>query len=143
MTSQLAPSPAPTTTSLLSADAVEALLVQHGYRLTLPRAAVVNAVLRHTRPGRYIYAVGGNEAQFINHSCEPNCAAVTDKKRIFIEALRDIEPGEELLYDYNLTRESDDEAALEQRYACHCGAPTCRGTMLIPKNKQKKHRARA
>ncbi len=88
-------------------------------------------------------AVGGNEAQFINHSCEPNCAAVTDKKRIFIEALRDIEPGEELLYDYNLTRESDDEAALEQRYACHCGAPTCRGTMLIPKNKQKKHRARA
>src|SRR5512141_1128782 len=53
-------------------------------------------------------AVGGNEAQYINHSCEPNCVAVTVKKHIYIEALRDIEAGEELLYDYNLTRESDD-----------------------------------
>src|SRR5512135_2830277 len=44
--------------------------------------------------------VGGNEAQFINHSCEPNCEAVTEKRRVFIEALRDITPGEELLYDY-------------------------------------------
>jgi SET domain-containing protein len=82
--------------------------------------------------------VGGNEAQFINHSCEPNCAAVTVKKHIYIESLRDIEPGEELLYDYNLTRNGDDSAEMEQRYACHCGAPTCRGTMLVPKDKQKK-----
>ncbi len=88
-------------------------------------------------------AVGGNEAQYINHSCEPNCAAVTDKKRIYIEALRNIQPGEELLYDYNLTRESDDDAALEKRYACRCGAPTCRGTMLVPKEKQVKHRVKA
>jgi len=88
-------------------------------------------------------AVGGNEARFINHSCEPNCAAVTDKRRIFIEALRDIRAGEELLYDYNLTRESDDDEALEQRYVCRCGAPSCRGTMLVPKDKQKKRKARA
>ncbi len=88
-------------------------------------------------------AVGGNEAQYINHSCEPNCAAVTDRKRIFIEAIRDIRPGEELLYDYHLTRESDDDAALEKRYACRCGAPTCRGTMLVPKEKHKKERVGA
>ncbi len=88
-------------------------------------------------------AVGGNEAQYINHSCEPNCAAFTDKKRIFIEAIRDIRPGEELLYDYNLTRESDDEAALEKRYECHCGAPSCRGTMLVPKERQKRERVKA
>ncbi len=83
-------------------------------------------------------AVGGNEAQFINHSCEPNCAAVTDKKHVYIEALRDIEPGEELLYDYNLTRNGDDTPEMEQRYACHCGAPSCRGTMLTPKETAKK-----
>jgi hypothetical protein len=87
--------------------------------------------------------VGGNEAQFINHSCEPNCAAITEKKHVYIEALRDIDPGEELLYDYHLTRQSDDDAELERRYACHCGAPTCRGTMLTPKNKKRKPRTRA
>ncbi len=77
--------------------------------------------------------VNGNEARFINHSCEPNCRAVTHRRRVHIWAIRDISPGEELTYDYNLTREgiSDDEAY--SRYACHCGAPDCRGTMLAPK----------
>ncbi len=77
-------------------------------------------------------AVGGNEARFINHSCEPNCKAFTEKKRIFIYALRTIEEGEELTYDYNLTRDGRDDAETEKRYACHCGARTCRGTMLAP-----------
>ncbi len=77
--------------------------------------------------------VNGNEAQFINHSCEPNCRAVTKRGRVHIWAVRDILPGEELTYDYNLTRDGvgDDEAY--RRYACHCGAPSCRGTMLAPK----------
>ena len=87
--------------------------------------------------------VGGNEAQFINHSCEPNCAAVTEKKHVYIEALRDIAPGEELLYDYNLTRHDDDAPDLEERYTCHCGAPTCRGTMLTPKEIKKRKRRTA
>ena len=84
--------------------------------------------------------VRGNEARFINHSCEPNCEAITEKRRIFIQALRDIAPGEELLYDYNLTREDDEAQNLERRYACHCGAPTCRGTMLAPASKNNKGR---
>jgi Fur family transcriptional regulator, ferric uptake regulator len=50
MMSQLAPSPAPVQPIHLSPAEVESLLVQHGYRLTQPRAAVVEAVLRHTRP---------------------------------------------------------------------------------------------
>ncbi|MGQ0537394.1 MAG: SET domain-containing protein, partial [Gemmatimonadaceae bacterium] len=33
-------------------------------------------------------AVAGNDARFINHSCEPNCEAVDENGRIFIEALR-------------------------------------------------------
>ena len=85
--------------------------------------------------------VRGNDARFINHSCEPNCEAVTDNRRVYIEALRDIQVGEELLYDYNLTRHDDDAENLEQRYACHCGAKTCRGTMLAPKAVKKKRRA--
>ena len=88
--------------------------------------------------------VGGNEAQFINHSCEPNCEAVTDRRRVYIEALRDISAGEELLYNYNLTRHDDDAPNLEQRYRCHCGATRCRGTMLTPvRTVKKKRRATA
>jgi hypothetical protein len=86
--------------------------------------------------------VGGNESQFINHSCEPNCEAVTDRRRVYIEALRDIAAGEELLYDYNLTRHDDDADDLEQRYECHCRAASCRGTMLTPAQKAKKKKRR-
>lgn len=84
--------------------------------------------------------IRGNEARFINHSCEPNCEAVTEKRRVFIEARRDIQSGEELLYDYNLTREDGDAWNLEQRYACHCGASNCRGTMLAPTQGKEKAR---
>jgi uncharacterized protein len=79
-------------------------------------------------------AVGGNEAQFINHSCEPNCKAVVERKRVYIEALEAIAQGEELTYDYNLTRDGTEGPQAEQQYACHCGAKTCRGTMLAPRN---------
>lgn len=82
--------------------------------------------------------VGGNDARFINHSCEPNCKAFTEKKRIFIYALKTIAAGEELTYDYNLTRDGKDDSETEKRYACRCGAKTCRGTMLAPKKKQRK-----
>jgi|SRR5215831_4837759 len=74
--------------------------------------------------------VDGNEARFINHSCAPNCETVIDRGRVFIEAIRDIAPGEELGYDYQLTWESTDDPQELENYACHCGAPNCRGTML-------------
>jgi len=86
-------------------------------------------------------AVDGNEARFINHSCDPNCEAVDYAGRIFIEALRDIAPGEELYYDYNFELDEPITAELEKRYPCHCGARTCRGTILVepePKKKKKK-----
>jgi SET domain-containing protein len=76
-------------------------------------------------------AVGGNEARFINHSCNPNCEAVDDGGRIFIEALRNIRPGEELTYDYRLERNGRWRKEWAARYACHCGAPNCRGTLLV------------
>jgi len=84
-------------------------------------------------------AVGGNDSRFINHSCGPNCDAVVDDGRIWIETLRDIEPGEELGYDYKFTLEERHTPAAKRRYPCHCGAPQCRGTMLT--KKQKKRRA--
>jgi uncharacterized protein len=76
--------------------------------------------------------VDGNEARFVNHGCEPNCESVIEKRRVFIDALRDIEPGEELTYDYQIQREPDDPPDIDQVFACRCGAPGCRGTMLWP-----------
>lgn len=83
-------------------------------------------------------ANGGNEARFINHSCAPNCEAVVEGDRVFIEAVADIPPGAELTYDYNLEREGRNRAAWERRYACNCGSPKCRGTMLKPRPKRRR-----
>ena len=41
-----------------------------------------------------------NIARYVNHSCAPNCEADVRDGRIFFEAVRDIEAGEELSIDY-------------------------------------------
>jgi SET domain-containing protein len=76
--------------------------------------------------------VDGNEARFVNHACEPNCESVIEARRVFIDALRTIEPGEELTYDYQIQREPDDPPDLDAIFACRCGFGGCRGTMLWP-----------
>jgi SET domain-containing protein len=103
----------------------------HTFLFTLTSRTVVDA------------AVGGNEARFINHSCAPNCEAVIeDGKRIYIEALTDIPVGDELVYDYQYERTDDHTAEDERFYACGCGAPRCRGTILAAKKRAKQKRAR-
>jgi hypothetical protein len=87
--------------------------------------------------------VGGNEARWINHSCDPNCETVIENKRVFIEAARDIGPGEELAYDYMISREPNDPENIEEIFACRCGSANCRGTMLLPPEKKKRRKARA
>ncbi len=75
--------------------------------------------------------VGGNAARWINHSCDPNCETEeTDDGRVFIQAMRDIRPGEELNYDYSLTIEERLTPTLRKNYECRCGSKNCRGTML-------------
>ena len=86
--------------------------------------------------------VGGNEARYFNHSCDPNCEAVIEQRRVYLEALRTIAAGEELTYDYQLERGRWPPAEWEQRYACRCGAATCRGTMLAPPRRQTPRRGR-
>jgi SET domain-containing protein len=84
--------------------------------------------------------VGGNDARFINHSCDPNCESVISKRRVFIEAIRDIATGEELGYDYQIGRERGDPLNVDEIYACRCGAVKCRGTMLWPPKRPKKRK---
>ncbi|MCB2229560.1 SET domain-containing protein-lysine N-methyltransferase [bacterium] len=73
---------------------------------------------------------GGNEARFINHSCDPNCEAVDEDGRIYIEAIKNIQPGVELTYDYNFELDEPYTKELRDFYLCRCGTRKCRGTIL-------------
>jgi uncharacterized protein len=89
--------------------------------------------------------VDGNDARWINHSCNPNCEAevIEDededptKDRVFIQAMRAIKPGEELTYNYGIVLDEPHTPALKKLWACHCGSKKCTGTMLQPKRGKK------
>ena len=83
-----------------------------------------------------------NDARLINHSCNPNCEAIIEGYRIWIHAVRNIQPGVELAYDYMYERTGDNIPELEKFYVCHCGADKCRGSIMLPpkrRRKKKKH----
>ncbi len=75
----------------------------------------------------------GSEAKYINHSCDPNCEAVIERGRIFIEAIKTIPAGTELSYDYSYGRDGTETPEDEARYVCLCGTKKCRGSILEPK----------
>ena len=75
-------------------------------------------------------AIDGNDARWINHSCDPNCEAIEEDEQVFIYALRDLEPGEELFYDYALEIDEPRSPEMEKQFECYCGAQSCRGTFL-------------
>ena len=89
--------------------------------------------------------VDGNDARWINHSCEPNCEAVVEEDddgnptqdKIFIEAMRAIKPSEELTYNYGIILGEAHTARLKKLWTCLCGSKKCTGTMLQPKRKKK------
>jgi len=78
--------------------------------------------------------VGGNSSRWINHSCDGNCEADEVDGRVFIKALRDIAPGEELFYDYGLMLDERGEQlttrALSERLSLWSREAPC-ATFLI------------
>lgn len=85
----------------------------------------------------------GNDARYINHSCQPNCEAMEEEDgRIFIYALYEIRQDEELSYSYPLIYEGRHTPAIKRAFACRCGAANCSGTMLAPKPRQRKPRTK-
>lgn len=82
--------------------------------------------------------VGGRAARYVNHSCAPNCEADELGGRIFITSIRDIPAGAELTYDYNMEAPSPLPRDWRRRYACRCGAPRCRGTIVVRPRRQRK-----
>jgi SET domain-containing protein len=69
-------------------------------------------------------SVAWNPARFLNHSCAPNCESDIGRGRIWIYALRRINAGEELTYNYGLGL-----GGFEER-PCNCGARACVGFMV-------------
>ncbi len=94
-------------------------------------------------PITYLFGIGSRStvidghgaAMFLNHSCDPNCETDESRGRVWIQAIRDIAPGEELTYDYCLYDGDEDEAS------CNCGAPACRKTMYSPEEIARRARA--
>ena len=81
-------------------------------------------------PNTYLFGLDGGKriidgygvAAFVNHCCQPNCETDQIAGKMWIIALRDIEPGEELTYDYCLYDGEDDAP-------CYCRAKRCRGSL--------------
>jgi SET domain-containing protein len=68
--------------------------------------------------------VDWNPARFLNHGCAPNCEAEQDEGRIWILALRDIQVGEELTFNYGYGLED------YRDHPCCCGASVCVGFIV-------------
>jgi len=89
----------------------------------------------------------GNHTRYMNHSCDPNCFtqkwSVKGSTRIGIMALRDIEPDEELTFDYNL-----DNTNPFGQDNCRCGSDNCVArlnqddSVVVEKKKPHKPRGR-
>jgi SET domain-containing protein len=65
-----------------------------------------------------------NTARLINHSCAPNCEAWIEGRRIYIHAMRDINAGEELTFDYGF------DVDCYEDHPCRCGKPECVGYIV-------------
>lgn len=82
--------------------------------------------------------VDGNDARFINHSCEPNCEPWLVEgedgdpalDRVVIQAMRPIGAGEELSYDYGITMDAPATAEDRALWVCRCGVAKCKGSLL-------------
>lgn len=119
------------------------LIEYAGRRLTPAEADALYPDDDATAPHTFLFAIDddvvvdagqdGNEARWLNHSCDPNCDVVVDEQRLWIETVRDVAAGEELTYDYQMVLKTRHTPAAKRRFPCHCGAATCRGTMLAKK----------
>src|SRR4249920_2017435 len=77
-----------------------------------PRVNAEEAGRLERRGNRYLYEINkqitidgasrSNVARYANHSCNPNADTYSVKHRVFIRALRNIKPGEEIVYDYGI-----------------------------------------
>ena len=109
------------------------LSVLQGQRISIPgvKRRIDNSALRPADPLQiserfYIHL----ELPFIkvNHSCDPNTAVVGETDLV---AIRSIDQGEELTFDYSLTEWTYEKFGRHGKWSmnCHCRSPSCRGVI--------------
>jgi hypothetical protein len=79
-------------------------------------------------------AAGGSGAEYINHSCAPTLHARIVRGHLLYFASRAIAKGEELTVDYKYA------GGGKQTHPCHCGADSCRGTMILVRRDSRRSR---
>lgn len=117
----------------------------------LPKAQLLEAAERGERKLTYVLnldvltaidgAEEGNDARFINHSCEPNCELYIFDNTPYIYAMEAIPEGTELTFDYKLQSGGSKRISLalsRELFPCNCGASLCRGTLVAPPKKRAK-----
>ena len=91
-------------------------------------------------PGVFI-SPSGNADDFVNHSCNPNCALYFEDDALVLKAISSIEPGQVLFFDYGTIMFSEPTT-----FQCTCGSPSCRRIIgnfySLPEELKQKYRDR-
>ena len=66
-----------------------------------------------------------NIARLINHSCDPNCEVLGEGLKIWVYAMKNINKGDELSYDYGFSFDED-----FRQFPCKCGSKNCIGYIV-------------
>lgn len=116
-----------------------------------PKAQLLEEAVRGERKLTYVLnldadtaidgAEQGNDARFVNHSCEPNCEVYIFDDTPYLYAMQDIPADAELTFDYQLQSASShriSRALSRELFPCHCGVPSCRGTLVAPAKRRAK-----
>jgi SET domain-containing protein len=103
-------------------------LIKKGDRIIEYVGEKITTEEANKRGGKYLFELNSrwtidgssrkNTARYVNHACDPNCEAEIRNGKIFIFAKKNIQPGEELTYNYG--EEYVDEHI--KPYGCRCAS---------------------
>jgi SET domain-containing protein len=104
-------------------------LVGTSYRRNEMPAKDNKVTVRFIQMGKGLYLHVNGNADYLNHSCDPNAGLVIKGKTVSLQAIKNIEHGQEVTYDYSTTMDED-----EYELQCKCGSPNCRKVIRDFKN---------